>query len=507
MIWWRKYFFVLLILAILFSLSEPTSASMGSPSRVHPLLLEIAESTPDQIVSIIVQETGDSDRIAGIIQKLGGTVTQDLTIINALVAELPARSIPRLAQSSDVGWVSPDAPMLETKHDDDHENTATLASLYVQSIRANQLWEENPDLRGEGITVAIVDSGIQKSDDLSQGRNSTNRKVKDEFRIKGWSFEKFSDGYGHGTHVAGIIGGNGSNSDGAFMGVASGVNFIDVRVTDNKGEAATSDIVAGLQWIYDHKDEYNIRVVNLSMNSSIPESYHTSPLDAALEILWFNGIVVVVSAGNNGAGDNNGILFPPANDPFVITVGAADDLGTADPSDDVLASFSAYGTTSDGFNKPDLVAPGKNIVSILAKWKCVLAKEHPDHVVDRNYFRMSGTSMAAAVTSGSVALLLQDEPGLNPDQVKYRLMTTARPFNYGNGAGYLDIYNAVYGDTSETANTGNPASQLLWTGSDPVNWGSVNWSSVNWSSVNWSSVNWSSVNWSSVNWASVYWDD
>src|SRR5690606_7902067 len=94
------------------------------------------------------------------------------------------------------------------------------------------------------------------------------------------------------------------------------------------GSSRTSDVVAALQWIYDHKDEYNIRVVNISMNSAVPESYHTSPLSAAVELLWFNGVVVVVSAGNNGTGSGPVELYPPANDPFVITVGTTDDRGT-----------------------------------------------------------------------------------------------------------------------------------------------------------------------------------
>jgi serine protease AprX len=225
---------------------------------------------------------------------------------------------------------------------------------------------------------------------------------------------------------------------------------------------------------------------------------------------------VVVSTGNNGVGDDNGVLYPPANDPFVITVGASDGQGTAEITDDILASFSAYGRTSDGFNKPDIVAPGKDVVSILAKRGVVLAREHPDHIVDRNYFRMSGTSMASAVTSGAVALLLQDEPGLTPDQVKYRLMDTSQPFDFGNNAGYLDIYAAVHGESTESANQDVIPHQLIakmalmayWAsqnGGEDVNWDNVDWSSVNWSSVNWSSVNWSSVNWSSVNWSSVNW--
>ena len=130
--------------------------------------------------------------------------------------------------------------------------------------------------------------------------------------------------YGHGTHVAGIVAGNGNFSNGARTGIAPGANLVNVKVADSYGMSYGSDLVEGLQWMYDNRLTYNIKVVNISMNSTVAESYQTSPIDAAVEILWFNGIVVVVSAGNSGPG----IIFPPANDPFVITVGAADDMGT-----------------------------------------------------------------------------------------------------------------------------------------------------------------------------------
>ncbi len=204
-------------------------------------------------------------------------------------------------------------------------------------------------------------------------------------------------------------------------------------------------------------------------------------MDAACEILWFNGIVVVVSAGNNGSAN----LFPPANDPFVITVGATEDKGTASIADDSIATFSAYGFTENLINEPELVAPGKNIVSLSSGRASILGKSYPDNKVGTSYFRMSGTSMSAPMVSGAVALLLQDEPNLTPDQVKYRLMATANKTWPGYnatkaGAGYLDIYAAVHGTTTQSANTGLPASQLLTTGSNPITWGSVSWNSVSW---------------------------
>lgn len=384
-------------------------------------------------------------------------------------------------------------------------NTTNLENTFVKSIGADILWNEANYLQGQGITVAVVDSGIAPHQDFNDANGQSRILARVDFASLGSSADDF---YGHGTHVAGSIGGNGALSNNRFAGVAPKVNLIDVKVMDDLGIGTTSDVVAGLQWILENKDLYNIRVVNLSLNSTVVEPYDTSALDAALEILWFNGIVVVVSAGNNGS-TASGIVFPPANDPFVITVGAVDDKGTRDTSDDTLASFSAYGVTPEGFSKPDIVVPGKNIISPLASDDCNLMISHPDHAVSGEngtyYFRMSGTSMASGVAAGAVALLLQDEPNLTPDQVKYRLMATAHPFQGGNGAGYLDIYQAVYSNTTESANTGIQVSQLLWTGPDPIAWGSVAWNSVAWNSVAWNSVAWNSVAWNSVAWNSMYW--
>ncbi|HKZ86244.1 MAG TPA: S8 family peptidase [Anaerolineae bacterium] len=378
-------------------------------------------------------------------------------------------------------------------------STTELVNVYNQVIGASSLWNDPYRLRGKGIGVAVVDSGIFKTKDLSKRkRASVNFNA---------AYHDSADRYGHGTFVAGIIAGSGSQSSGKYIGVAPKADIINVRVSDDQGMATETDVVEALQWVLEKKDKYNIRVVNLSLNSSVAQSYHTSPLDAAVEILWFNGIVVVVAAGNNGSTE----LYPPANDPFVITVGAVDDRKTPTLADDAVATFSAYGTTPEGFAKPDLVAPGVNVVGVLPENdKLNMSRNRGSNRVDTNYFRMSGTSMAAPMVSGAVALLLQDEPNLTPDQVKYRLMATANKnwpgYNATTaGTGYLDIYAAVNGTTNESADTGIQASQLLWTGPDPITWGSVNWNSVNWNSVNWNSVNWNSVNWNSVNWNSDYW--
>ncbi len=503
---WDRHVSLLLVVALLLPLvvvATPVAAS-GLAHRAQPVLLQMAAAQPETRVGVIVQTTPQGGRMAELVAALGGTITADLHIINAFAAELPAGAVPELAQAPGVRWVSLDAPVASTACTQ-CVDTNTLASAYIRAIKADQVWNNAPYRQGQGIGVAVVDSGINPNGDLYTSLG-VNRQVAN-VRFNSDYNQNTSDGFGHGTHVGSIVGGDGSESGGKYIGVAPMVNLINVKVSNDNGSARIKDVVQGLQWVLDHKAQYNIRVVNLSLNSAVAESYHTSPLDAAVEILWFNKIVVVVSAGNQGSG----VLYPPANDPFVITVGAMDDKGTSSLTDDVIASFSAYGTTSDGVKKPDLVAPGKNITARLVNSNMGLASAHPTNVVSGGYFRMSGTSMAAPIVSGAVALLLQDEPTLNPDQVKYRLTATANKKWTGYnatkaGAGMLDAYAAVKGTTTAKANTGISVSNLLTTGPKSVLGSSVSWDSVSWDSVSWDSVSWDSVSWDSVSWDSVSWD-
>jgi serine protease AprX len=479
------------------------SSANNMAAKAQLVLAQMAANDPAQVVSIIVQKMAGAADVEQQVVRLGGKVTNDLKIINAFSAEMPVGAAMEIARSYEVRWVSLDAAIISTVCSQ-CVDTSNLANAYIRTIRADQLWNKKPYLQGTAIGVAVVDSGINPNGDLYTSMG-VNRQVAD-VRFNNDYNQSPSDGYGHGTHVAGIVGGDGSESGGKYIGVAPMVNIINVKVSNDDGSARTKDVVLGLQWVLEHKNTYNIRVVNLSLNSSVAESYNTSPLDAAVEILWLNKIVVVASAGNGG----NGAIYPPANDPFVITVGATDDKGTDSLSDDVVPSFSAFGQTGDGFAKPDLVAPGTNIIARLVNQNMGLANAHPSNKVGTQYFRMSGTSMAAPMVSGAVALLLQDEPSLTPDQVKFRLMNTANNTwpNYDvakSGSGYLDIYAAVNATTTQNANTGVIASQLLSTGSTPITWGSVGWNSVGWNSVGWNSVGWNSVGWNSVGWNSDYW--
>src|SRR2546428_166403 len=233
---------------------------------------------------------------------------------------------------------------------------------------------------------------------------------------------------------AASIAGNGGSSAGEFVGIAPQANIVDVRVLDSNGRGRISSLVRGMEWVVGHRSAYNIRVVNLSFGAHSSGSYRTDPLAAAVEVAWRVGLVVVAASGN--AGPQRDTVVTPGTDPYVIPVGATDDLGTLGTGDDTLAWFSSCGS-ADSNPKPDLVAPGRRIVSLRVPGS-TLDVLFPDRVVvaqnGATYFRLSGTSMATAVVSGATALLLQRRPNLTPDQVKALLVGSTQPFGAQSGS-------------------------------------------------------------------------
>jgi len=414
------------------------------------------------------------------------------------------------------------------------------ASVYPTVVNADQVRRQGTT--GRGVTVAILDSGVAPDPDLGA-------------RIL--ASVNFADGRvtrdpgGHGTHVAGIVAGNGARSDGQFVGVAPEANIVDVRVLDSRGAGRMSSVVRGIEWVVAHSGVYNIRVMNLSLGAPVTVSYRIDPLSAAVEIAWQRGIVVVAASGNSGP--QRDTVVSPGIDPYVITVGATDDLGTATRGDDVLAFFSAWGTAESNA-KPDLVAPGRRIVSLRAVGS-VLDTLFSDRVVTAangaTYIRMTGTSMSTPIVSGAVALLLQRRPDLTPDQVKALLMSTAQTYGAesastsdpaADGRGLLDISaamnmaapeapssggtlsvtNALAGTASSTEDLpranralrpANPVARGLYAllYGTPLRWrdlslGGIAWAALTWESVAWDSVAWDNYEWDSVAWGSVAWD-
>ncbi len=320
-------------------------------------------------------------------------------------------------------------------------------------------------LTGSGVGIAFIDTGIQGR--LDWGSNvfkmAAHYDVLQNRALHFWTRD--ADRNGHGSHVASVAGSQGQTPNGDYNGMAPEADIIMVRAFDRHGRGSYANVIEGIEWVINNRHALNIRVLNLSFSAPATSHYWQDPLNQAVMEAWRAGIVVVSSAGNSGPDPMT--IGVPGNNPYVITVGAMTDSYTPnDPSDDRIASFSAAGPTFEAFAKPELVAPGGHMLGLM-NFDAQLALDHPtfhDGPTAVPYFVMSGTSQAAAVVSGAAALLLQSEPGLEPDDVKCRLVATAKTATLENGdlafsifrqgAGMLDIKAAVDSSAHDCANSG-----------------------------------------------------
>lgn len=396
-------------------------------------------------VRVIVQ----ADR-AGL-QSVRGRLLRALRreVEGATALELTRAEFARLVNDTAVTHISQDLPV--------------LADMAVTNkvTRADTVWEGTsgllgllgtPGYKGSGIGVAVIDSGIAPHSAIGTRVVARVNLVSSEPGVTG-------DPFGHGTHVAGLIGGAGSAASRVTSAYAGGsapaVKFIDIRVLGRTGVGYTSDVIAGIDWAIANRKTYGIRVINLSLGHAIAESYKTDPLCLAVERAVKAGIVVVTSAGNYGLTPTGqkvlGGITSPGNSPAAITVGALDTKGTADRRDDVVAPYSSWGPSAIDMNvKPDVVAPGTRIVSLEAAGSYIATHYPSWHVAGSSanaYLRLSGSSMATGVVSGGVALLLNAEPSLSPAQVKIALQTGARFMPsaglIGAGTGSVDFAQSI----------------------------------------------------------------
>lgn len=465
----------------------------ASAANVHDAVWQYRIEHPGGRVPVIVQTGADSDP-ASVVRSLGGDVRYPLGIIHAVAADVPAAQLDAFASHPAVSWVSLDAPVSSTARPD-HARASSSdneqpANVYRDEIDADEAWTDGDF--GQGVTVAVVDTGIADSAEFRAPQRVVATVSRDGSR---------GDGYGHGTHVAGLIGANGVHSQGAYAGVAPQVDLVNVKIGDDSGAATIGDVINGLQYVLENKDRYNIRVVNLSLVSDVAQSYTTDPLDAAVELLTFRGILVVVAAGNDGAG---AMSYAPANDPFVITVGALDDAGTPDYRDDVVPAWSSRGATQDGFAKPEVYAPGRGLISVLSP-DSLIAGELPDNVVDRHYLRLSGTSMAAAVTSGAAALVIAEHRDWTPGQVKAALIAGADEIPAGDGVSIVQVDGASELDAIDDPTPNVKPNYLLLTAAGVDDPASAEWDSIRWGSIRWGSIRWGSIRWGSIRWGSIRW--
>ena len=518
------------------------------------LLVPLAASgAPAAAVGVIVRYEASATAATETVRDLGGTVTRRLGIINALQVRLPASELARLRGSQGIAAVTRDARVSLFGDADDRDDDEDprwkadrdLGSLYSVSKSAgvHAAWDRSDarghSITGRGIGVALIDSGVAPVAGLDDGRVVNGPDLSFESQADNL---RHLDTFGHGTHMAGIISGRDAKvKDGQednprhFVGVAPDSTLLSVKVASSDGATDVSQVIAALDWVVQHRDDdnLNIRVINLSFGTQSTQSYVLDPLAYAVEVAWRKGIVVVVSAGNDGNGTDT--LSNPAVDPYVIAVGAADHQGTQRRTDDTVATFSSRGSAA---RAPDLVAPGRSIVSLRDPGSSI-DQEHPSAIVtmpgDDNgarLFRGSGTSQSAAFVSGVAALLLQQRPELSPDDVKRLLTSTADPITGTDprleGAGLLDVRAAIKAATPTTAPqdweraNGTGSLEAARGGShvtDPENgtelvgeqdifgqaWDGRSWAEASWAGRSWAGGDWNGRSWAGRSWAGYGW--
>lgn len=503
-----------LVAAALLSAATPRVVDAGLPESVIVRELPGAGDVPERAVA-----------------SLGGSVVRQIELIHGFVARVPRHRLDALRTAWGVAAVTPDAA-IELQHAVDGYNPADDAGSWfhtAKSVKADMAWSSG--LTGAGVDVALIDSGVVPVNGLAAPGKIVNG--------PDLSFEsqaehlRYLDTFGHGTHMAGLIAGRddgatpsqGNHDD--FMGIAPGARILNVKVANAMGAADVSQVIAAIDWVVQHKNDagMNIRVLNLSFGTDGVQDYVLDPLTYAVEVAWRNGIVVVVAAGNAGFG--NAKLNNPAYDPFVIAVGSSDTRGTYNTDDDVVPDWSSRG---DGTRNPDLVAPGKSVVSLRSP-NSYADQNYPGGRVGSRFFRGSGTSQSAAVVSGAAALVIQQRPGITPDQVKKLLMDTASPMPVADpiaqGEGVLDLKVATRTATPAYAQTWPAATGLGSlegargsghivdeTGAELRGeidifghpWDAQSWSRQSWSRQSWSGGLWMGQVWAGDSWTTDAWN-
>jgi serine protease AprX len=498
-----------LMLTVPLGASAVTGTTSGDTTAfVAPSLLSSALARPNDTFAVIVQGKAGNQAAHAVADVMGLSVknVRELRSIDGVAVELTGAQILALASDKQVVAITADARVRLSAGESNEK--------WPYVIGVQKFWTSNNGSAAAAATIAVVDSGIQASRPEFGGR------VVADVNLTSLPGNSAGDGRGHGTFVAGLAAGELQGR----MGVAPRAKIVSLDVMDDNGMARTSDVIAAADWILANKAKYGIRVANLSLHSSVANSFMYDPLDKAVERLWFNNVVVVAAAGNYGSPTGpSGVPFAPGNDPFVITVGAGDTGRSVSTTDDLAAPWSAYGYTLDGFAKPDITAPGRYMIGPVPT-SSTLYSERSDHIVAPGYIELSGTSFAAPIVSGVAALILGRHPEWTADQVKGALMLGAKKMPnaapLSEGVGEVNAQRSI-----ELQSAPNPNLALnAFVGSDPLSgqlvfdaaswaskaksdasWASASWSSASWATASWSSASWASECWSAASWASASW--
>ncbi len=399
-----------------------------------------------------------------LVDRVGGNVSRKFPIINAISAMLTPNQAAKIRELGSVR-IQDDRSVvtsgLLTEITSSITKKVKMNNHIAEQVEADRVHDLG--IKGQGVTVAVVDSGTNLwgsigsylfRDSSSQQRVSVKY---DAFRGR-QTYYYNDDQNGHGSHVSGIIASSLKDEDNKFNGIAPDVYLLSVKAFDQNGESSYSKVLDGLNWIFENRYKYKIRVVNMSLGAQVNSHYWQDPINQAVMRLWDAGVVVVSSAGNNG--EDMGITVP-GNTPYIITVGATTDSSTPhDISDDRVATFSAKGPTYEGFIKPEVVAYGTKIATKMDNrfFRTLFQLSS----LGQDYSEISGTSQAAAMVSGIAALIISNDPYVTPNDVKCRIMQAATPATsngmlsyspFAQGAGLVNAYNAVMSQASSCANT------------------------------------------------------
>ena len=505
------------VLATFVALAAPAGAfaSEGGsePSALVPdALLARAQASPDRAFSVIIQARPgrSSAAVARLLQDAVAShpgqakgLKKKFVALNGVSARITGAQLVDLAGQRGILAITLDKKLRASGQFSNDQG-------WVDTANVNDFWTAQTLSGVQLPTIAVVDSGVQRMrSDFDWGA-----RVVKQVTLTSLTPNSAGDGRGHGTFVAGIAAGSALK----YAGAAPTAPIVSLDVMDDNGMALTSDVIAAADWILQNKATYNIRVANFSLQSTQPASFAYDPLDRAVEKLWFAGVVVVASVGNYGDNGNaTTVAYAPGNDPFIITVGAADLNGTpSSAGDDFAAPWSAYGYTLDGFAKPELGAPGRYLIGPVPAFS-TMAAEHPERLTAPGYMWMSGTSFAAPVVSGAAALVLAYHPGWTPDQVKGALMVSAqRSSAAGNALGVGEVDAKAATMVASAPNPNLALDQFVRSdGSgglafDAASWASVaqadaSWNSASWNSASWSSASWNTASWANASWAAASW--
>jgi serine protease AprX len=488
---------------------------MVSPTCAAALSVTQGVSTSATVKVVVMPVSHDPSDINGANRQLddvrgrvalAGRVEREVAAVDGVVADVTPNQLALLQAQTDLVVT----PNVSVSVADASFGGRAPAAVFPQTTGASQLWANGID--GSGVTVAVLDTGIDRLPDFG-------KRLIGGVDLSGEG-DALQDSYGHGTFVAGLIAGNGASSKGAYMGEAPGANLLSVKVAGATGVTDLATVVAGINWVVSHRDQYGIRVLNISLGAIPMSSTVLNPLDQAVETAWQSGIAVVSSAGN--AGPFNGTILSPGDDPLAITVGALDDNGSTDRAAATMTTFSSVGPTNiDGWFKPDLVTSGRSVVSLRAPGSTI-DTAFPSAQVGTTNFVGSGSSFSAAITSGAAALVAQGKAKgknpivLAPSQIKAQLLGTAAPGPVGNpmvdGHGALDAYAAVTQPglllaqavpTVATPIGSTVNLRTTWAGSS---WNGSSWNGSSWSGSSWNGSSWNGSSWSGSSWSGSSWN-